>query len=80
MEKSAQTAVKIQVIYLDLGWIESNFAGIVGVPRKKDSLPSIPLRKTQTSSFAPAKLSQSPQGLSLKAIKRIHTQTLLPLH
>lgn len=79
MKKSALTAVKTQVIYLDLGWTEGNFADIVGVPRKKrDLLPSIPLRKMQNSSFAPAKPSQSTQGLSLKAVKRIHARTMLP--
>lgn len=40
------------------------------------SLPSLPLRKTQNSPFDPAKPSQSTKGLSLKAIRRIHTQTV----
>lgn len=68
-------------IYLDSEWREGNFADTVGVPRKKkkqEPLLSIPLKKVQNSSFAPAKQSQSTQGLSLKAIKRIDTKTVLP--
>lgn len=42
MKRSALTAVKIHVIYLDSGWTESNFADIVDVPRKKPKTYSPP--------------------------------------
>lgn len=70
MKKSALTAVKTQVIYLDLGWTEGNFADIVGVPRKKQRLaPLHPLEKNAEFFLCSCEAEPEHPGAELKSCK-----------
>ena len=68
MNKSALTAVKVQVIYLDLGWTEGNFADTVGVHRKKPRLTRLhPIEKNAEFFLCPCEAEPEHLGAELKS-------------
>jgi len=70
VKKSALTAVKIEVIYLSLGWTEGNFADVVGVPRKQQRLmPLYPIEKNKECFLCPCKAKLEHPGAELKSLQ-----------